>query len=65
MLSEGTRAALTVPVTAAALPAQQVKGRETPISAYKIARRGCGAAGPDQAGPDGSATNDTTQAGTR
>jgi len=60
VLSEATSAALTVPVAAAALPAQQVKGRDTPVIAYKIAQRDC-----DPAGPDSSATNQTSRAGTR
>jgi adenylate cyclase len=65
VLSEPTRAALTGPVTAAALPAQQVKGRDTPVIAYKIAPRGRAAAGPLPARPAGSTTNQTTRAGTR
>jgi adenylate cyclase len=37
VLSQATTLALTVQVSAAALPAQLVKGRDTPIVAYKIA----------------------------
>jgi class 3 adenylate cyclase len=40
VLSQATTAALTVPVSSAALPAQLVKGRDTPIVAYKIAALG-------------------------
>jgi adenylate cyclase len=48
VLSEATHRALTVPADAIALPAQLVKGRDTPISAYKLARSGTpvAAAGP-------------------
>jgi adenylate cyclase len=37
VLSEATHRALSVPANAVALPAQLVKGRETPIIAYKLA----------------------------
>ena len=36
VLSKATIRALTVPVQAVPLPAQRVKGRDTPVSAYKI-----------------------------
>jgi adenylate cyclase len=36
VLSEGTARALTTPVETEALPAQLVKGRDTPVIAYKI-----------------------------
>jgi adenylate cyclase len=65
VLSEATRAALTVPVTAAALPAQQVKGRDTPVIAYKIGQPGRAAASPRPAAQADRATNQTTRAGTR
>ncbi len=39
VLSEATVAGLTVPAAAAALPPQLVKGRDTPVTAYKIARQ--------------------------
>jgi adenylate cyclase len=49
VLSEATHRALSLPAGAIALPAQQVKGRETPIVAYKLARSGTPvAAGPTQ-----------------
>ncbi len=59
VLSQATTAALTVPVSSAALPAQLVKGRDTPIVAYKIAALGLPApatlrnasAGPTTANP--------------
>jgi adenylate cyclase len=38
VLSEATHRALTVPADAIALPAQLVKGRDTPITAYKLAQ---------------------------
>jgi class 3 adenylate cyclase/DNA-binding NarL/FixJ family response regulator len=47
VLSEPTHRALTVPSDAIALPAQLVKGRDTPILAYKLARSGT----PVAAGP--------------
>jgi adenylate cyclase len=47
VLSEPTHRALTVPSDAIALPAQLVKGRDTPIFAYKLARSGT----PVAAGP--------------
>jgi hypothetical protein len=59
-----------VPVTAAAMPAQQVKGRDTPVIGYKIAQnRGSDAAGPALAGPalaglDRGAADHITRAGT-
>jgi class 3 adenylate cyclase len=37
VLAEATRSALAVPTEASALPAQLVKGRDTPVVAYKIA----------------------------
>jgi class 3 adenylate cyclase len=37
VLEEATRSALTAPTEASALPAQLVKGRDTPVAAYKIA----------------------------
>jgi adenylate cyclase len=37
VLGEATRNALTAPTTAVALPAQLVKGRDTPVTAYKVA----------------------------
>ena len=36
VLAEATRNALTAPTTAVALPAQLVKGRDTPVVAYKV-----------------------------
>ena len=39
VLSEATVAGLTVPPAATALPPQLVKGRDTPVTAYKIARQ--------------------------
>ena len=39
VLSEATVAGLTVPPAAAALPPQLVKGRDTPVIAFKIARQ--------------------------
>jgi class 3 adenylate cyclase len=42
VLSEATRKALTVHVDAVALPIQLVKGRDTPVVAYKVER------GPDR-----------------
>jgi adenylate cyclase len=41
VLSEATRKALTVPVELVALPVQLVKGRESPVVAYKIEAAGC------------------------
>jgi adenylate cyclase len=41
VLSEATRKALTVPVELIALPVQLVKGRESPVVAYKISAAGC------------------------
>jgi hypothetical protein len=48
VLSDATHRALTVPANAVALPAQLVKGRDTPITAYKLAPSGTpvAAAGP-------------------
>jgi class 3 adenylate cyclase len=48
VLSDATSRALTVPANATALPAQLVKGRDTPIVAYKLAPPGIAvtAAGP-------------------
>jgi adenylate cyclase len=48
VLSEATCSALTVPATTIALPSQLVKGRDTPITAYKISQLGtpAPAAGP-------------------
>jgi class 3 adenylate cyclase len=40
VLSEGTSQALSVPADTIALPAQLVKGRDTPITAYKLAAPG-------------------------
>ncbi len=40
VLSEGTSQALSVPANTIALPAQLVKGRDTPITAYKLAAPG-------------------------
>ena len=40
VLSEATSQALTVPANTIALPAQLVKGRDTPITAYKLAPPG-------------------------
>ena len=40
VLSEATSRALAVPANAIALPSQLVKGRDTPIVAYKLAQRG-------------------------
>ena len=40
VLSEATTRALTVSANAVALPSQLVKGRDTPIVAYKLAQRG-------------------------
>ncbi|HEY1642598.1 MAG TPA: adenylate/guanylate cyclase domain-containing protein [Streptosporangiaceae bacterium] len=39
VLSEATVAGLTVPAAATAMPPQLVKGRDTPVTAYKIARQ--------------------------
>jgi adenylate cyclase len=39
VLSEATHRALTVPANAVALPPQLVKGRETPITAYRLTPR--------------------------
>ena len=36
MLSSATRDVLSTPVPVAALPAQRVKGRETPVMAFKV-----------------------------
>jgi adenylate cyclase len=47
VLSDATQRALSIPADAVALPPQQVKGRETPILAYKLARSGA----PVAAGP--------------
>ena len=40
VLSEGTSQALSLPADTIALPAQLVKGRDTPITAYKLAAPG-------------------------
>jgi class 3 adenylate cyclase len=36
VISEATKLALSVPAELAALPAQLVKGRDTPLTAYKV-----------------------------
>src|SRR5262249_6754973 len=38
VLSEATRIVISVPVHMTALPAQLVKGRETPVVAYKVSQ---------------------------
>lgn len=38
VLSEPTRAALTTPVDGVVLPAAPVKGRATPVGAFKVLR---------------------------
>jgi class 3 adenylate cyclase len=45
VLSEATMRALAAPVTAARLPPQLVKGRDTAVIAYKIAAQDAAAAG--------------------
>jgi adenylate cyclase len=40
VISEATKLAITSPVNTIALPAQLVKGRDTPVTAYKIASPG-------------------------
>ncbi len=44
VLSEATRKALTLAARTVALPAQLVKGRDTPIAAYKLAQLGAAVA---------------------
>jgi adenylate cyclase len=60
VLSEATSKALSAPASAVELPAQLVKGRDTPIIAYKIMQP---AAATGQA--DGSIRDATTGTGTR
>ncbi len=62
VLSEATGKALSTPASAVELPAQLVKGRDTPIIAYKIMQP---AAGAGQAGPGGSIRDAITGTGTR
>ena len=47
VLAEATRSGLTVPTETSALPAQLVKGRDTPIVAYKVAPAAVPAEVPD------------------
>ena len=61
VLSAATREALAGPASTVELPAQLVKGRDTPIIAYKIMQT---AAGTGQAGPAGS-RDAATRTGTR
>src|SRR6266699_991274 len=61
-LSGATCEALTAPVGAVELPAQLVKGRDTPIIAYKIMQS---AARAGRAGLGGAAREATTQTGKR
>lgn len=49
IVSEATRDAMTLEQTLETLPPEQVKGRTTPVQAYKIPRAGDGAAPTDQA----------------
>jgi adenylate cyclase len=60
VLSGATCKALTAPVSAVELPAQLVKGRDTPITAYKIMQS---AAQAGRAGRSGAARDATTQTG--
>ena len=62
VLSGATCKALTAPVGAVELPAQLVKGRDTPIIAYKIMQS---AARAGRAGLGGAAREATTQTGKR
>jgi class 3 adenylate cyclase len=62
VLSDATSKALTVPARAIELPAQRVKGRDTPIIAYKITKS---AAGTGQAGAGGVIHDVTTGTGAR
>src|SRR6266700_2915973 len=62
VLSGATCEALTAPVGAVELPAQLVKGRDTPIIAYKIMQS---AARAGRAGLGGDAREATTQTGKR
>ncbi len=62
VLSGATCEALTAPVGAVELPAQLVKGRDTPIIAYKIMQS---AARAGRAGLGGAAREATTQTGKR
>ncbi len=62
VLSDATSKALSVPARAIELPAQLVKGRDTPIIAYKITKF---AAGTGQAGPGGVIHDVTTGTGAR
>ncbi len=57
VLAEATRSALTVATEAFALPAQLVKGRDTPVVAYKITPAAVPAGLPDL--PDHPVTTQT------
>jgi class 3 adenylate cyclase len=61
VISDATKRALSVPAELAALPAQLVKGRETPIIAYKLG----GVAAWPSAACDDSADPMTTPAAAR
>src|SRR6266516_898984 len=65
VLSEATLKTLHTEIPAVALGAQRVKGRETPVIAYKIVCRDGGPAAAAQAGPAdaGPASNSTSQMG--
>jgi adenylate cyclase len=60
VLSSATRDLLTVPVPLTALPAQLVKGREAPVTAFKAGRPGDTPAGPPA--PDGQRARDGQRA---
>jgi class 3 adenylate cyclase/ActR/RegA family two-component response regulator len=62
VLSEATSTALTGPAGAIALPAQLVKGRDTPIVAYKIMQS---AGGAGLASPGSTSDDAATQTGAR
>ena len=51
MLSEATTQALTVPASTIALPSQLVKGRDTPVVAYKLTQLAQSGAPVAAAGP--------------
>ena len=63
VISGATKRALSAPADLAALPEQLVKGRETPIIAYKL--RGSAGAGARPAGPDHAREPIRTQLGAR
>ena len=63
VLSGATCKALTAPVSAVELPAQLVKGRDTPITAYKIMQSAAQADRANRAGRSGAARDATTQTG--